>query len=317
MPIRIPDALPAAEVLRKENIFVMDETRAIHQDIRPMEVVLLNLMPKKIDTENQILRLLANTPLQVNVKLLRIDHRESNNTPSSHLERFYRDFDDIKDQNFDGLIVTGAPLGQVPFDEVYYWDEVRNVIEWSRTHVTSTLFLCWAAQAALNYLYGLPKMTRGQKLSGVYEHRTLNRDNPLVRGFDDYFLAPLSRYADFDAGFIGEHTELQILADHPEAGVYLAASDDLRQIFVTGHPEYDFDTLDQEYQRDLKAGINPVLPENYYPQDDASQTPRARWRSHASLLYSNWINYCVYQITPYDLAKMPPKDEPQAKQLAG
>jgi len=270
MPLCIPDALPAAEVLRKENIFVMDETRATHQDIRPMEVVLLNLMPKKIDTENQILRLLANTPLQVNVKLLRIDHRQSNNTPSSHLERFYRDFDDIKDLNFDGLIVTGAPLGQVPFDEVYYWDEVRAIIEWSRSHVTSTLFLCWAAQAALNYLYNLPKVTMGHKLSGVYEQHTQCRDNPLVRGFDDFFLAPLSRYAEFDSATIADNTDLQILADHPEAGVYLAATKDLRQVFVTGHPEYDFDTLDQEYKRDLQAGINPALPHNYYPQDDAS-----------------------------------------------
>ncbi|EKE70981.1 homoserine O-acetyltransferase MetA [Gallaecimonas xiamenensis] len=315
MPIRIPDALPAAEVLRRENIFVMHESRAIHQDIRPMEVVLLNLMPKKIDTENQILRLLANTPLQVNVKLLRIDARESHNTPNSHLERFYRDFDDIKDQNFDGLIVTGAPLGLVPFEEVHYWDEIRTVIDWSRTHVTSTLFLCWAAQAALNHLYGLPKKTLGQKLSGVYEHRTLCQDNPLVRGFDDYFLAPLSRYADFDRDAIASQTDLQILADHPQAGVYLAASEDLRQIFVTGHPEYDADTLAQEYQRDSKAGINPALPCNYFPGDDPAQEPRARWRSHANLLYSNWLNYCVYQITPYDLAAMEPKTT-QAK-LAG
>ncbi|WKE66867.1 homoserine O-succinyltransferase [Gallaecimonas kandeliae] len=308
MPIRIPDALPAAQVLQGENIFVMTETRAIHQDIRPMEVLLLNLMPKKIDTENQILRLLANTPLQVNIRLLRIDARGSRNTPQSHLERFYCDFEDIRGQNFDGLIITGAPLGQVPFEEVHYWDAIRTIIDWSREHVTSTLFLCWAAQAALKHLYGLEKKTLATKLSGVFEHRTLAKANPLVRGFDDHFLAPLSRFADFDRALIEAQTDLQVLADHPQAGVYLAATSDLRQIYVTGHPEYDAGTLDQEYQRDLAAGLAPELPCNYYPGDDPAQPPRARWRSHASLLYSNWLNYCVYQLTPYDLREMLPKE---------
>lgn len=309
MPICIPDQLPAAEVLRNENIFVMPESRAAHQDIRPLEVVLLNLMPKKIETENQILRLLSNSPLQVNVKLLRIDHRVSKNTPQEHIDRFYRDFDKLRERNFDGLIITGAPLGQVDFEDVYYWEQVKEIINWSTTHVTSTLYLCWAAQAALYHLYGLKKQSHESKLSGVYWHQTKHRHNPLVRGFDDAFLAPLSRYAKFDSSLITEETDLKVLADSPEAGSYLFASEDFRQVFITGHPEYAADTLHNEFVRDTQEGLNPRLPENYYPNNDSSATPCATWRSHGHLLYNNWLNYCVYQITPYDLADLQPKSD--------
>jgi homoserine O-succinyltransferase len=307
MPIRIPDQLPAAEVLRNENIFVMPESRAVHQDIRPLRVVLLNLMPKKIETENQILRLLSNTPLQIDVKLLRIDSRVSKNTPKEHIDKFYRDFDKLREENFDGLIITGAPLGLVPFEDVYYWPQISEIIEWSNTHVTSTLFLCWAAQAALNILYGLPKRTRETKLSGVYQHQTRFRHHPLLRGFDDHFLAPLSRFAEFSSEDLRDNTDLLVLADAPDAGVYLAASEDCRQVFITGHPEYDADTLHHEYERDMSEGLAPHLPANYYPNDDAQQPPLSTWRSHGSLLYNNWLNYCVYQITPYDLNELQPK----------
>ncbi|RKF14424.1 homoserine O-succinyltransferase [Alginatibacterium sediminis] len=309
MPIRIPDLLPAADVLRSENIFVMPESRASTQNIRPLEVILLNLMPKKIETENQILRLLSNTPLQVNIKLLRIDSRVSKNTPKAHIDSFYRDFDKIKTQNFDGLIITGAPLGQVDFEDVYYWEQIKEIIDWSCEHVTSTLFLCWAAQAALYHLYGMEKKTRDTKLSGVYQHRTLHPQNPLLRGFDDMFWAPLSRYAEFSALSIEQQSDLLVLADNQTAGTYLAASTDFRQIYITGHPEYDVDTLDQEYRRDLSEGLEPVLPENYYSDNDVTKPPVASWRSHGHLLYANWLNYCVYQQTPYDLHSLTPRSE--------
>jgi len=301
MPIRIPDALPAAEVLRRENIFVMSESRASHQDIRPLQVLILNLMPKKIETENQLLRLLANTPLQVDVELLRIDYRVSKHTPKEHMDQFYRDFARVSRKNYDGLIITGAPLGTVPFEEVFYWQQIKEIMEWSRQHVQSTLFLCWAAQAALKVFYDLDKVTRANKLSGVYLHRTLERHDPLVRGFDDEFWAPLSRYAEFSESLFREHTDLRVLASAPDAGVYLAASEDLRQVYVSGHPEYDHNTLHLEYLRDLNEGLNPDIPVNYYPQDNPKQTPSAKWRSHGSLLYSNWLNYYVYQMTSYRL----------------
>ncbi|WP_026959585.1 MULTISPECIES: homoserine O-acetyltransferase MetA [Aliagarivorans] len=309
MPIRIPDQLPAAEVLRNENIFVMPESRAVNQDIRPLQVVLLNLMPKKIETENQLLRLLSNSPLQVNVELLRIDHRPSKNTPQEHIDSFYADFEKIRERNFDGLIITGAPLGQVPFEDVYYWEQIKEIIDWSTTHVNSTLFLCWAAQAALYHLYGLQRQTREDKLSGVYWHQTKHRHNPLVRGFDDRFLAPLSRYAHFDSKLIEQETDLLVLGDSKHAGSYLLCSEDFRQVFITGHPEYDACTLHNEYQRDLAEGMEPQLPSNYYPDDDIEQMPCATWRSHGHLLYSNWLNYCVYQTTPYDLQKLQPKSD--------
>jgi len=301
MPIRIPDALPAAGVLRSENVFVMPKSRALHQNIRPMQLVILNLMPKKIETENQLLRLLSNTPLQVDVELLRIDSRVSKNTPQEHIEQFYDDFERIRHKNYDGLIITGAPLGTVPFEDVFYWDQIKEIIEWSKSHVTSTMFLCWAAQAALKIFYGMEKQTRTQKLSGVFRHKTHHHLNPLVRGFDDDFNAPLSRFAEFDAGQIRKYTDLDILADNEQAGVYLAASKDFRQVYVTGHPEYGPKTLHEEYLRDSNEGLEPAMPDNYYPDNDPTKAPLARWRSHGNLLYSNWLNYFVYQITPYQL----------------
>ncbi len=304
MPIRIPDSLPAASILKSENIFTMSESRASHQNIRPLRVLILNLMPKKIETETQLMRLLSNTPLQVNVELLRVDARASKNTPQEHLDKFYGDFERVKNQKWDGFIITGAPLGTIPFEDVYYWDKFTEIVEWSRHNVTSTLFLCWAAQAAFKYLYGIDKMTRKKKLSGIYLHTTHHHHHPLVRGFDDQFWAPLSRFAELDSEHILENSDLTIFADAPDAGLYLAASPDCRQVFISGHPEYDADTLHNEYQRDLHEGLNPDLPVNYYPNDDADETPRATWRSHGNLLYSNWLNYCVYQVTPYDLSEL-------------
>ena len=309
MPIRIPDALPATSVLQQENVFVMTETRALHQDIRPLKVVLLNLMPKKIETENQIMRLLSNSPLQIDITLLRIDKRESKNTPKEHLNSFYRDFEEIRNNNYDGLIITGAPLGLVAFEDVVYWPAVDEIIQWSRKHVTSTLFLCWAAQAGLKSLYNLPKQTRAKKLSGVYTHQLSKKHDQLTRGFDDEFKAPASRNADFPVDYIKENTDLEILAQSDEVGVYIMASEDRRQVYLTGHPEYRAKTLAEEYQRDLDAGINPDIPLDYFPNDDPTQEPKASWRSHGYLFFSNWLNYCVYQATPYDLADLTPSKD--------
>ena len=306
MPIRVPDELPAVNFLREENVFVMTTSRASGQEIRPLKVLILNLMPKKIETENQFLRLLSNSPLQVDIQLLRIDSRESRNTPAEHLNNFYCNFEDIQDQNFDGLIVTGAPLGLVEFNDVAYWPQIKQVLEWSKDHVTSTLFVCWAVQAALNILYGIPKQTRTDKLSGVYEHHILHPHALLTRGFDDSFLAPHSRYADFPAALIRDYTDLEILAETEEGDAYLFASKDKRIAFVTGHPEYDAQTLAQEYFCDVEAGLDPDVPYNYFPHDDPQNTPRASWRSHGNLLFTNWLNYYVYQITPYDLRHMNP-----------
>ncbi|EKG2482819.1 homoserine O-succinyltransferase [Vibrio vulnificus] len=301
MPIRIPDQLPAADVLRTENIFVMSETRAASQEIRPLRVLILNLMPKKIETETQFLRLLSNSPLQVNVELLRIDDRPSKNTPTEHLDNFYRQFEMVKNRNFDGLIITGAPLGLVQFEDVIYWGHLKTIMEWAKSHVTSTLYVCWAAQAGLKLLYDLPKKTRKEKLSGVYHHRIHKPYHPVLRGFDDSFLAPHSRYADFSPEYLAEHTDLDILATSDDAGVYLATTKDKRNVFVTGHPEYDPHTLHNEYIRDLGEGMEPAIPVNYYPNDNPDNPPIASWRSHGHLLFSNWLNYCVYQQTPYDL----------------
>ncbi|WP_407331553.1 homoserine O-succinyltransferase [Enterovibrio sp. 27052020O] len=303
MPIKIPDQLPAASILRQENIFVMSATRAESQNIRPLKVLLLNLMPKKIETETQFMRMLSNSPLQVDVELLRIDDRPSKNTPTEHLDTFYRQFQSIRDRNFDGLIVTGAPLGLVQFEDVIYWDHLQDIMTWAKQHVTSTLYVCWAAQAGLKLLYNLPKKTRKNKLSGVYWH-SINKgliQNPILRGFDDSFLAPHSRYADFSPEYLADNTDLDILATSETAGVYLAATKDKRNVFVTGHPEYDSHTLHQEYARDVSEGMEPVVPINYYPNDDPSKEPYVSWRSHGHLLFCNWLNYCVYQQTPYDL----------------
>lgn len=307
MPIKIPDQLPASDVLRQENIFVMSETRASSQEIRPLKVLILNLMPKKIETETQFLRLLSNSPLQVDVELLRIDNRPSKNTPTEHLDNFYRQFETIKAQNYDGLIITGAPLGLVQFEDVIYWEHLQSIMNWARDHVTSTLYVCWAAQAGLKLLYNLPKRTRKEKLSGVYLHEIHQPFHAMLRGFDDTFLAPHSRYADFSSAFIEEHTDLDILATSDIAGVYLAATKDKRNVFVTGHPEYDALTLHTEYTRDVNEGMDPAIPVNYYPNNDVNSTPKASWRSHGHLLFSNWLNYCVYQQTPYDLAQFSEK----------
>ena len=303
MPIKIPDQLPASDVLRSENIFVMPESRAATQEIRPLKVLILNLMPKKIETETQFLRLLSNSPLQVDIELLKIDDRPSKTTPSEHLNNFYRQFDTVKNRNFDGLIITGAPLGLVQFEDVIYWEHLETIMQWAKQHVTSTLYVCWAAQAGLKLLYNLPKRTRKEKLSGVYHHQSHLPFHPLLRGFDDTFLAPHSRYADFSLEYLENNTDLDILATSDLAGVYLAATKDKRNIFVTGHPEYDANTLHNEYIRDFSEGMEPPIPVNYYPNNNPDNTPYASWRSHGHLLFSNWLNYCVYQQTPYDLER--------------
>lgn len=304
MPINVPDQMPAVETLRSENIFVMSESRASTQQIRPMKVLLLNLMPNKIETETQLLRLLSNTPLQVDVEFLRIHDKESKNTPKAHMNSFYRDFEDVKDLNFDGLIITGAPLGQIDFDDVSYWNQIREIFDWSQQHITSTLFLCWAAHAAFYHLYGLKRYIRDSKISGVFLHKRRKVHDPLLRGFDDEFWVPHSRYAQMDVEQLSRHSDLEILADSPESGAYIVVSKDRRNLFVLGHPEYNVTTLDDEYQRDVAAGINPEIPHGYYPDDNPKLTPSGRWRSHANLMLNNWLNYYVYQITPYDLSDL-------------
>lgn len=306
MPLKIPDGLPALDVLTSENIFVMDESRAKNQDIRPMELAILNLMPNKIETEIQIMRLLSNTPLQVNVDLVRIDKTPPKNTSQEHMEAFYQTFDDIKDRYYDGFIITGAPLGLLEFNDVDYWEKFGHILDWSKAHVQSTLFLCWAAHAALHHFYKLPRHIRDEKLSGVYEHDVLIPRDPLMRGFDDTFFAPHSRYAQMVLTEEALSKDIDVLADSQATNAYLMASKDRRQVFVTGHPEYDRYTLHSEYTRDVEAGITPAVPLNYYHNDDPSQIPMAKWRSHGYLLFSNWLNYYVYQETPYDLTQLAP-----------
>jgi len=301
MPIKIPDLLPALTVLGQENIFVMSEHRAVNQDIRPMNMAILNLMPNKIETEIQILRMLSNTPLQINIDLVRIHANPSKNTPSAHLESFYRLFDDIKDKQYDGMIITGAPLGLKNYEEVSYWQKIQEVFDWAQENVVSTMYLCWAAHAALYHHYGLSRQVRDEKLSGVYAHQTQYPNEKLTRGFDDEFYVPHSRYAQVSKEDYQSVSSLNILAESALAGVYLVASEDKRQVFITGHPEYDPSTLDEEYKRDVSAGINPKVPCNYYQDNNPNQLPRIKWRSHGSLLFNNWVNYYVYQITPYQL----------------
>ena len=300
MPIKVQKDLPARAVIEKENIFIMDETRAINQDIRPLEIVVVNLMPLKEDTEIQLLRSLSNTPLQVNLYFV-APHHVSKNTPMSHLNQFYRKFEDIRENNYDGLIITGAPIELLEYEEVDFWDEMVNIMDWSQEHVTSTVFLCWAAQAAFYHFYGIRKRLMDKKLSGIYSHRIHHRKTPLVRGFDDVFLAPHSRNTEVSARDIARCKDITVLADSDEAGVFLAMAEDGKKIFVMGHPEYDRNTLDYEYKRDLKKGINPDIPVNYYPDNDPQNRPLLTWRAHANTLYTNWLNYYVYQITPYDL----------------
>ncbi len=300
MPINIPDGLPAYSVLLRENIFCMSTSVAEHQDIRPLKILLLNLMPKKIETEIHILRMLSNTPLQVRVELMRIDDRPSRNTPIDHMERFYKSFDEVKDQKYDGMIITGAPLGQKSFDEVVFWEDLTPILEWTTTNVTSTMFLCWAVQAAMFHLYGIMKNQLPQKISGVYRHHLVKPLSPIVRGFDDVFDAPHSRYAEVRARDIGQVPSLEIIAESAIAGPYIVARRDGRQLFVTGHSEYEPMCLRDEYERDLAAGLTPTVPENYFPGDDPTAQPIVTWKSHGNLLFANWLNYYVYQLTPYD-----------------
>ena len=305
MPIKVQSELPAKKVLQDENIFIMDEGRAVHQDIRPLRIAILNLMPLKEDTEVQILRSLSNTPLQVDITFLSTGTYVGKNTASSHLDQFYLTFDDIKHLKFDGLIITGAPVEQMEFEEVTYWEELKTIMEWSKTNVTSTFHICWGAQAGLYYHYGIPKISLEEKLFGVFKHHVLNRKIPLIRGFDDVFYAPHSRYTTVSKEEIQKKPELTVLAESKEAGVFIVIAKDGRQVFVTGHPEYDRTTLDKEYKRDVDKGLDIDLPENYYTDGLTYVRPELTWRSHANALYTNWLNYYVYQVTPYDLDEMP------------
>ena len=301
MPIRIPDALPATDLLASENIFVMTEYRAMHQDIRPLRVVLLNLMPTKIATETQILRKLSNTPLQIEITLMHMASHDHKNVSDQHLEAFYRTFDEVQHERFDGMIITGAPVELLDFEDVDYWPELCSIMEWTRTNVHSTLHICWGAQAGIYYHYGVPKHELGKKMSGVFEHRQIKLTSPLLRGFDDTFWAPHSRYTEVRIGDIEAHPDLEVLAISDEAGVYAAKSTDSRNFFVFGHPEYDRATLGGEYERDVKKGLDIAVPRHYFPGDDPNNMPKSNWRAHAQLLYTNWLNYYVYQTTPYDI----------------
>jgi homoserine O-succinyltransferase len=301
MPVRIDDGLPARRVLEEENIFVMGRDRALHQDIRPLKIAVLNLMPTKIVTETQILRLLSNSPLQIDVSFIRMLSHESRNTSSDHIDAFYRSFRDIRHDRFDGLVVTGAPVETLPFEEVDYWPELCELLDWSREAVFSTLYICWGAQAGLYRHFGIGKRELPAKLSGIYEHRVLAPKAPLLRGFDELFPAPHSRYTEALPEKIRNQPGLEVLAESDEAGIYIAATNDGRMVFVSGHPEYDRDTLKAEYERDIGKGIKIAPPVNYFPGGDTTRAPVMRWRAHAHLLYSNWLNYHVYQLTPYDL----------------
>lgn len=301
MPVKVQNDLPAKGILENENIFVMDEDRAMHQNIRPLSICILNLMPVKQDTELQLLRALSNTPLQIAVSFMKMNSHVSLNTPIQHLNQFYKTFDELKNNKYDGLIITGAPVEQIPFEEVDYWKELCEIMDWSRKHVFSTFHICWGAQAGLYYHYGLKKVLLPQKLFGVYEHKVMNRKVPLVRGFDDTFLIPHSRHTAVLSEDIHNCSELTVLAESEEAGVLLCMAEEGRQIFVMGHPEYDRYTLHNEYMRDKNKGLPIQLPKNYYPGSDDTQRPSLQWRSHSNNLYCNWLNYYVYQTTPYDL----------------
>lgn len=303
MPIRIPDSLPATATLESENIFVMTEYRALHQDIRPLKLVILNLMPTKITTETQILRKLSNTPLQIDVELLQVVSHDAKHTSEEHLESFYRTFDEIKNRRYDGMIITGAPVENLEFEDVDYWQELCCIMEWSKTNVHCTLHICWGAQAGLYHHYGIEKHDLPQKASGVFEHRIVKPSSPLVRGFDDRVWAVHSRNTDVRVADVEAEPELEIIALSDEVGLYIVKSRDSRRFFVFGHPEYDRDTLAQEYARDLARGIDPQVPANYFPDDDPTREPRCTWRSQAQLLYTNWLNYYVYQTTPYDIRR--------------
>lgn len=301
MPIKIPNTLPAREILNSENIFVIDDDRAMHQDIRPLKIAILNLMPTKIATETQLLRLLGNSPLQVAITLLRTDSHVSKNTSAEHLLAFYQTFADIKHERFDGLIITGAPVENLPFEEVDYWDELTRIIDWSAKNVFSTFFICWGAQAALYHKYGIPKYPLPEKKFGIFEHHITTRNTNLLRGFDDVFYAPHSRHTEIRREDIEKVADLDILAESDEAGIYIVSTHNGKQVFVTGHSEYDATTLKSEYERDVNQGLPINIPMNYFKNDDPAQQPLVRWRAHASLLFSNWLDYCVYEETPYNL----------------
>lgn len=304
MPLNIPDKLPATEILEKENIFFMRETTAIHQDIRPLKVVILNLMPLKITTEAHMLRLLSNTPLQVEIVLMHPENHVSKNTPAEHLETFYKTFTQIEDQKFDGMIITGAPIEHLEFEEVHYWNELQRIMDWTRSHVTSTMFICWGAQAGLYHFYNVPKYNLPRKMFGVFDHTVNNPLVPLIRGFDEVFQAPHSRNTEIRRSDIEKNKNLEIVSESEDAGVFIVIAKSGRQIFVTGHAEYDPTTLKEEYERDIKKGIDIDVPKNYFRQNDPSNMPKVRWKSHANLLFSNWLNYYVYQMTPYNIEEI-------------
>ncbi len=306
MPIKVSDSLPAIEILNNENIFVITETRALKQDIRPLEIAVLNLMPTKVETETQLLRVLGNTPLQINVQFLNTKTHVSKNTSKSHIETFYKTFDDIKDSKFDGLIITGAPVEKMAFEDVDYWDELCQIMEWSKKNVTSTFHICWGAQAALYYHYGVPKHDVPSKVFGIFEHTVVpdKKHKMLLRGFDDTFFAPHSRHTCVLKEDIEKVPALEILAESKEAGVYIVTDKDERRFFITGHSEYDADTLKKEYIRDVNKGLPIEVPVNYFPEDNPENDPLVKWRSHANLLFSNWLNYFVYQTTPYDIKEI-------------
>lgn len=301
MPVRIPNDLPATQILTQENIFIMTEERATKQDIRPLRIAILNLMPTKIVTETQLLRLLGNSPLQVEIVLLQTATYLSKNTPTSHLDTFYKTFEEIRDTRFDGLIVTGAPVELLEFEEVRYWEELKSIMDWAKHHVFSTLYICWAAQAGLYHHYGVEKHELKRKMSGVFNHRVVKPTSKLMRGFDEEFCAPHSRYTEIRAEDVKKVSGIEILVESDEAGVFIVQSDDRRHVFVTGHAEYDVDTLAKEYFRDVDKGLDIAVPAHYFENDDPTKTPRMRWRAHANLLFANWLNYYVYQETPFDL----------------
>lgn len=305
MPVRVPDNLPAIATLQEENIFVMTEKRAVHQDIRPLRILVLNLMPTKIITETQLLRVLGNTPLQVDVTFLRPSEHISKNTPLEHMLTFYRTFDEVRDQKFDGFLMTGAPVEDMPFEEVNYWQELTEIMDWAKQNVFSTFYICWGAQAGLYHYYGVPKYPLPEKMFGVFRHSTtaeVRKHTRLMRGFDDVFYAPHSRHTECRSEDIRAVPELQVVCESEEAGVFIVSSRDGRHLFVMGHCEYDADTLGREYWRDVERGLPIKVPRNYYPDDDPNQPPMARWRAHGHLMFSNWLNYCVYQETPFDIS---------------
>jgi homoserine O-succinyltransferase/O-acetyltransferase len=305
MPVIIQSTLPARSVLQNENIFVMGKTRALHQDIRPLRLAILNLMPTKIETETQLLRLLSNSALQVDITLLHMNSHESKNTPESHLSTHYVQFEQVRDLKFDGLVVTGAPVENLAFEEVDYWSELQQIFDWSESNIFSTFNICWAAQAGLYHRYGVPKYPLPSKMFGVFQHRVLSQHEALLRGFDDVFFAPHSRHTEIRRSDIIRHAGLDILCESDEAGIYIVASKDRRHFYITGHSEYDPLTLKSEYDRDVQNGLPINVPKNYFPDDDPTQHPRVHWRGHAHLLFSNWLNYYVYQTTPYDIRRIP------------